>query len=181
MRVLFAYAYHPHPAALKALSLYAPDAERVDTSGPQQTYWREICKRWNGTDDLVIIEQDNEITAEVLPSFAACDKDWCTYSYQGLFQDATLTRSLGCVKFSAALQRRFPSETIAGPNMVWHLIDFRFGMLFHDLHGLESHVHGSIRHFHDYKNDPLHQRGIRPQPVTENNPDGSLKKWQGGI
>lgn len=177
MRVMFAYAYHPHPKAVEAIDLYAPDAERVDTSGDQTNYWREIIKRWDGADDLVIIEQDNEITAEVLPSFTACDKDWCVYSYQGLFPDAVFTRSLGCVKFSAALQRRFPHEMIGSRNIVWHLIDFRIGMLLHDLHGLDSHVHGSVKHFHDYHTDPLYQHNIHEYDIAENNPDGSLKEW----
>jgi len=175
VRVVYFYAYHPHPKALEALDRFAPDTERVDTSGPQNTYWLEICKRWNGTEDLVFIEQDNEITAEVLPSFAECDQDWCTFSYQGLFKDMTLSQSLGCTKFSAELQRRIPHEDIAGPGMVWHLIDFRIGKLF-GMHRLTCHVHGSVKHYHDYRSDPLHQRGLGldKKSITETGSDGSL-------
>lgn len=161
MRVLFCYANGAaHPAAVRALDLYAPNAIRIDTSGPQQIYWRTICKYWDGTDDLVTIEQDNEITAEVLPSFEACDQDWCTFQYKGLFPGSMLQQSLGCTRYSKEMQRRFPHEMIAGPDMVWHLIDFRFGQLFHDLHKMDCHIHGTINHYHDYKRDPLHQRNV---------------------
>ena len=181
MRVIYFYAYHPHPKALEALERFAPDTERVDTTGPENTYWLEICKRWDGSDDLVFIEQDNEITAEVLPSFAECEQDWCTFSYVGLYNNM-LERSLGCTKFSAALQRRFPHEMIAGPGMAWHLIDLRIGKLFTDLHGLQCHIHGSVNHYHDYKRDPLQKNNVIGHDdgtftVTERQPDGRLKVW----
>jgi hypothetical protein len=180
MRVVFCYAGRPHPKALRALDLYAPGAERVDTSGDPTNYWREIAQRWDGADDLVLIEQDNEITAKVLPSFAACDLDWCTYEYDGLF--GKLRQSLGCTKFSAALQRRFPPDVIAGPGMVWFLIDPRIGKLF-GLHNLSCHVHGSVKHYHDYARDPLQRRNVVQNTdgtfdVSERQPDGSLRVWQ---
>jgi len=177
MRVLFCYANGGiHPAAQRALDLYAPDAIKRDTSGAQHTYWRTICEYWDGTEDLVLIEQDNEITAEVLPTFAGCEHDWCTFQYKGLFPGAMLQQSLGCTKFSKEFQLRFPHEMIAGPDMVWHLIDLRFGVLFHDLHGLDCHVHGTINHHHDYKHDRLHQKNIVVNKdgsafVTERMPD----------
>jgi hypothetical protein len=180
MRVVFCYATAPHPKALRALDMHAPGAERVDTSGDPTNYWREIALRWDGSDDLVLIEQDNEITRKVLPSFAACDQDWCTYAYDGLF--GKLEQSLGCTKFSAALQRRFPADMIAGPGMVWHLIDFRIGKLF-GMHGVTCHVHGSVSHYHDYARDPLQRRNVIRNAdstftVTERQPDGSLRVWE---
>jgi hypothetical protein len=159
MRVICCYANNFRPETQEALDLYSPDAIRIDTSGAQENYWHAICRYWTGEEDLVIIEQDNVITASVIPSFEACSQDWCTFQYKGLFPGSMLTQSLGCTKFSAALQRRFPHEVI-GINMVWHLIDFRIGKLFHDLHGLECHVHGEIEHLHDYKSDPLQKRSV---------------------
>lgn len=165
----------------RALDRYAPDAERVDVSGDQANYWHEIRDRWNGTEDLVVIEQDNEITAETIPSFEACDQDWCTFAYDGIY--GQLDHSLGCTKFSARLQRRFPHETIAGDGLVWHLIDLRIGKLFHDLHKLECHVHGTVKHHHDYLTDPLQQRNVIRNgdgtfTVTERQADGSVTVWE---
>jgi hypothetical protein len=183
MRILCCYANNFTPETQLALDLYAPDAERVDTSGPQHNYWREICKRWDGTDDLILIEQSIEITPEVMPAFSKCEHDWCTFGYNGLF--GKLEQSLGCTKFSAALQRRFPHDVIAGPNMVWHLIDFRIGKFF-GMHGLTCYVHGSVEHHHDYVHDPLQKRNIIQNndgtfTVTERQNDGTLKVWENCI
>ena len=177
-RVLLSYAYgRLDPRTDRSVDLYAPGHERADTSGDQTNYWREISSRWNGKEDLILIEQDNEIGPDTIPSLEECEYDWCTFSYQGLF--GILEQSLGCTKFSAALQRRFPKETIAGPGMLWHLIDLRIGKLF-GMHGLKCHVHGEIPHHHDYVTDPLQQRLVINNDdgsftVKERQPDGSWK------
>jgi hypothetical protein len=182
LRVLCCYAYgRLHPETVRALGKYAPQAELVDVSGDQANYWNEIRDRWDGTEDLVIIEQDNEITAGTLPSFEACDQDWCTFAYGGIY--GQLQGSLGCTRFSAAFQRRFPHETIAGDGLVWHLIDLRMGKLFCDLHKLKPHIHGTVTHHHDYVRDPLQQRNVINNgdgtfTVTERQSDGSVKVWE---
>lgn len=61
-----------------------------------------------------MIEHDIEIHAGVLPSLAACDRDWCTFPYpQQPGLNFACTQALGCARFSAALQRAvpFPPET----------------------------------------------------------------------
>jgi hypothetical protein len=37
--------------------------------------------RWNGDDDLVIVEHDNTFTAEQLQSFEDCQEPWCSFGY----------------------------------------------------------------------------------------------------
>jgi hypothetical protein len=82
MRILCGYVDGSlQPEAAGALAEFAPDADLLDFTGDAQAYWRAMCERWNGNDDLVVIEQDNVITSEVLPSFAACGQPWCCFYY----------------------------------------------------------------------------------------------------
>lgn len=158
MRVLCAYT-SLHPAAAAALAAYAPDADLVDVSGSKLDYWRAIAERWDGTDDLVIIEQDNEIDERVLPSFAECPEPWCTFSYPIFRTSVDLTIGLGCVRFSAGVQKMASAEKIAegfalctacqGGGCWWHL-DSRIAELLKYRYGLRQHVHGQIAHHHDY-------------------------------
>lgn len=158
MRVLCAFT-GLHPATAAALALYAPDAGLVDVSGSKFDYWHAIRDRWDGTQDLVIIEQDIEIHAEVLPSFAACPEPWCTFSYPIFRTSVDLTIGLGCVRFSAGVQRMVSAEKIAegfvlcatckGGGCWWHL-DSRIAELLKYKAGLRQHVHGTVTHHHDY-------------------------------
>ena len=67
------------PGTKESLGMYAPDALIIpipadDISRP----WADYAERW-GTDDLVIIEQDVIIHADVLPQFEACPEPWCLF------------------------------------------------------------------------------------------------------
>lgn len=145
MRVLACYV-NRHPIAAEALDKFAPQAERVYTPG-EYGYWQAIADRWTGEDDLVIIEQDNEITADVLPSFAACPEPWCTYAYPiGLYDYNT---ALGCAKFSADCQRIFPVNWISQVPVFWGVVDAAIALCL--MHGrLRPHVHGRLNHYHEY-------------------------------
>ena len=132
MRITCFYA-DLHPACKSSLP---PDTELVYTGGGDDHYWREISRRWDGTDDLVIIEHDIEVHGQVISSFAACESPWCTFPYEygpawpggpHIIDDA-----LGCTRFSAEIQRKFPAETIAAsvsaadglpPVPFWHSCD----------------------------------------------------------
>ena len=70
-----------YPSAARALARYAPGAELVDVSGDDYGYWKQIRRRWTGQADLILVEQDVEITAAVLPAFDACPGLWCTFRY----------------------------------------------------------------------------------------------------
>jgi hypothetical protein len=133
----------------------------VDVSGDPRkggltNYWHAIRERWTGEEDLVTIEQDNVVTAETLPSFEACENDWCCYAYGGPEwvpeRSRRMIYSLGVTKFSASLQRQFPHERIAGDYLAYFLIDERLSTMFR-MAGHMPHVHGDSEHLHDYEAD----------------------------
>ena len=107
-----------HPQTREALEKYAPgyEAEYVGNLAAdldnEYAYWREVKRRWNGVEDLVIIEHDIEINENVLPGFDKCDKDWCTYVYPISDANTWLAYGLGCARFSAKLQRVVTPEVI---------------------------------------------------------------------
>jgi hypothetical protein len=140
----------------------------IDVSRSPTAYWHAIRDRWTGEDDLVIIEQDIEITAETIPSFQSCAAEWCVFGYKGADwlepEDRFMVKSLGCTKFSARLQRTIPASTIAGVYLVWHMIDMRMATVL-GMRGYTPHLHGEVKHLHDYDGEhtPEQQQAIRQQ------------------
>src|ERR1700735_3490384 len=106
MTVLFCYV-KPNPKSVASVRAYAPEALMTDVSKDQWAYWTAITAHWKGLDDLVTIEQDIEITAEVIPGFDACPEPWCVYEYKpaGIF-GFMLRQSLGCTRFRKELQQK---------------------------------------------------------------------------
>jgi hypothetical protein len=161
MRVLACYT-DMHPAAARSLADFAPQAELVDVTGDDHAYWREIRARWDGTEDLVIVEQDIEIAEGVIESMAECDQDWCCYAYRIFRTKVRLRDGLGCTKFSAALQRKINARYIAEGFALcknckgqgcWYHIDCRIAGLLRQ-EGYKPHVHGDVIHHHKY-DEPL--------------------------
>lgn len=158
-RVLCCYVTAVQADCAAALAAFAPGAEYACVAGDDRAYGREIAARWGGTQDLVIIEPDNEITAEVLPSFDACPEPWCTYAYECFPPPETrlFAACLGCTRFSARFQREFSfaERVLAEPctcgeiHDTWRDLDW---VTAHraQLAGFAPHVHGEIRHFHPY-------------------------------
>ena len=101
-----------YPSTARALAAFAPGAELVDVSGDEYGYWHQIRARWTGEQDLVLVEQDVEITADVLPAFAACPSPWCTFSYELRPGWVPSTDACGCARYRAQLQRDVPAEVI---------------------------------------------------------------------
>ena len=149
----------PHPDAMDALARYAAGAELIDVSGDNYAYWREIRSRWTGERDLVIIEQDIEISSDTVASLEQCDQDWCVFAYPIFRRKIRLRVGLGCTKISAAAQRRVSARSIAegfelcrdckGQGCWWHL-DGRISALLKNA-GYSPHVHGDVKHHHDYQ------------------------------
>jgi hypothetical protein len=167
MRVLACYVRgQQSPEAYRALLRYASigSLELISVGHDVSAYWHAIRDRWTGEDDLVIIEQDNVITGEVIPSFQECEKKWCSFSYlgppgmnfNGNEEGRVLKKSLGCTRFTAELQREIPASMISGNEyFVFHLLDMRISRLL-ELSGYSPHVHGEIEHAHNYDYDPEH-------------------------
>jgi hypothetical protein len=156
-RVLFC-CVNPHPDAVAAISRYAPQADTVDVSEDNYAYWRAIRDRWTGERDLIIIEQDIEIGPDTVATMQGCSQDWCCYAYPIFRTKVRLRVGLGCIKISAAAQRRIPAGEITegfgscaacrGKGCWWHLD----GRISHMLKraGFFPHVHGDVTHHHDY-------------------------------
>lgn len=108
MRIACFYA-ELNPVTKAALP---PGTELVWTGADKDHYWRELMARWQSwaRTDLVTIEQDVEIHDQVIPQFEACESLWCTfpYVYDPKLPGQLATGALGCAKFSAECQRKFP-------------------------------------------------------------------------
>jgi hypothetical protein len=153
---------------LEALRKFAPQAKLASTRSDVYAYWRVLKENW-GIDDLVLIEHDIEITAEVIPAFTACDKLWCTYGYRPRLQGGGLPsndiwdRSLGCTKLSLELQRLI---SLGDEPVSWDNLD-------HTLYNqivlhTGSHVHGVVLHHHEPA-DGTWILGV-PLPIVVENP-----------
>ena len=125
-----------HPRTYRALVKYVPigTLELVNVNGNVSNYWHAFRARWQGAFDLMTVEQDNVITAEVIPSFESCEEPWCVYEYDGPPHlepdDRILKASLGCTRFSRELQRDVPITEISVEDyFTWHLIDFRVAVV----------------------------------------------------
>ena len=162
MKIICCYSKEPHPKTLEAIALFAPQTEFVKTEG-LFGYGEAIASRWQ-IDDLAVIEGDKEINAEVIPSFTECNEPWCTFSCQTLPEPYTkvTVNGLGCARFTIELQTiTSPSEFICrDPDWLpcrhcnsqgcWNQLDIRMAMAF-DRHGIHSpHVHGQVKHHHEY-------------------------------
>jgi hypothetical protein len=149
----------------EALRRHAPETVYEDTSAGPDAYARMIARYWDADGDLVLIEHDNEITADVLPSFAACSRSWCTFGYE-IFAPPWTTlceTGLGCTRFTPEFRRRinFRDEVLNGlcdtcgkTHSHWGELDYRVAALAEKA-GFPVHVHGTVRHFHPYQpSDP---------------------------
>lgn len=101
-----------HPRTAMALAVLAPGAELADVSGSPFAYWEQISRRWAGTEDLVLIEQDIEIHAGVLPGFGKCQRPWCVYPYQIHDKGTLIDFGLGCTRFRATVQAQVSTRDI---------------------------------------------------------------------
>jgi hypothetical protein len=144
------------PETKEALAKFAPDAELLDFTGDDYAYWHAIKERWTGDEDLVIIEQDIVITESTIPSFEACDQEWCSFGYIAVPHLGRVSACLGCTRFAAKIQREHPLSGITGipwakekTDIPWVSIDVTIGTLLGNS-GFRPHDHGDVEHLHDY-------------------------------
>lgn len=163
MRIICCYASAPHPKTEEAIKKFAPDTEFVKVEG-LFGYPEAIENRWTGESDLVVIESDKEITADVIPSFLACDEPWCTFKYKSFPQPyrREISTGLGCVKFSVEVQREVDTSEFICEDVpwqpcrlcegkgCWRQLDARITMALENHCFDYPHVHGHIRHHHVY-------------------------------
>ena len=134
-----------HRATVSSLATHAPSAELIDVSGSDFDYFAAVLERWTGDVDLIIVEHDQEIHGDVLPSFAACRRPWCVFPYDHMSMGNLLDSGLGCVRFTAELQQAVPFaallDTEAPVPGSWRHLDGQIAALLDDA-GIERHVHG---------------------------------------
>jgi len=148
-----------HPKTLETVNKWAPGAEFVDTSADDYAYCRELKARWNTGQDLITIEQDIEITADVVSSFENCDQDFCVFPYwivmgrkSGPDRRMVCIEGLGCTRFSAALQARVKIRHIFQDDYrKWEDVAHRVWATVRRYGYYMPHVHYPlVTHHHDY-------------------------------
>ena len=166
------------PRVKTALEQHAPAAglevEWVDTTDSQQIYADEMEKRWLGTEDLIIVEQDKEIYSSTLPPLLYCDSLWCGYTFwiNPVPHTSLVLGGFGCTRFSAEVQKMVPVSAFRGKSQI--NIDRRFYDYLIANHGTGCCLHGHVLHHHTYEPRPrvlrervayLRAQGILPPAV----------------
>jgi len=102
------------PATAASLAEHAPAAEIIpipadDISRP----WADYAERW-ATDDLVVIEQDVIIHADVLPQFQSCPEPWCLFParHYATGPDGWMTTGILCNRFRREFMEAVPVEAV---------------------------------------------------------------------
>lgn len=154
-------------------------AEIVDVNGDDFAYWREIRSRWQGEKDLVLIEQDIEVCEGGVEEMLACEHDWCCYAYTIFRTRQRLRYGLGFTKFSARAQRLVNARRIAEGFALcsmcqgkgcWYHLDGRIAELLRKEGKLKPHVHGDVKHHHDYDSEPQ-AVPVAGRPIERHDPD----------
>ena len=145
-----------HPATARLLNLYAPDHRRVRIDPlDDAAYWALLAYEWRQPGDLLIVEQDVGIHADVIPSLTLCREPWCGYPYPIGEQ---LLVCLGCTRFTAELKAAEPDlleavgkdDSAGMPARHWKYLDVK--ILDHlRVRGYQQHRHDPpVRHYHRY-------------------------------
>lgn len=143
-----------HP---KAKASFPPEVELLDFTGNEFAYWQAIYERWTGEEDIIVLEQDIEITPDVISSFENCERLWCTFEFDAIWrphpsaesEPRVIRDALGCARFRAEAQRRTPMTGPWSQKIPWRILDRHMSVLLR-VHGMEPHVHGKVRHHHSY-------------------------------
>lgn len=143
------------PRTAQLLDEHAPGHRRVYVGQTTESYWELLAAEWQKPGDLILVEQDNALRADVIPSFDACDGVWCGFPYPIGEQ---LLVCLGMTRFREELKLAEPDllEVVGldgtgglRPKM-WQRLDIR---LMEELHhrGYSAHEHlPATEHFHKY-------------------------------
>jgi hypothetical protein len=133
------------------------EPEWADTSATLQTYAAELEKRWDGQEDLIVVEQDKELHQGCLPELLACAQPWCAYVFwiNPVPHTTLVLGGFGVTRFSREIQRLVKVSDFAGE--VQHGIDRRFYDHLLTL-SIPCHLHGYVQHHHVYEPRPFRVR-----------------------
>lgn len=170
MKIICCYRSMEERSAI-ALAKYAPETEMINTSSSIYDYPNAVAERWTGEEDLVVIEEDKEITAEVIPAFKGCNHLWCSFDYHIYPPEFRryVKIGLGCARYSAEIQRMVdPSEFMDSRDDpgwgwcsqckgagCWMHLDARIARAIRSKKDefdwpIDVVVHGRVEHHHDY-------------------------------
>lgn len=116
MKILYS-TVNAWPASLRAIERHAKEYEVVQIdSGDWRGYWRAIADRW-GQDDLLLVEQDIVLHAEVIPGLEDCPDPWCLYPYRHPSRPGGwMDFALGCTRFRKEFQQSVTIRDVAEAN-----------------------------------------------------------------
>ena len=151
-----------HPRTHDALTAYAPDAEWVRLTSRVDAYYDLLAGAWADGQGFLLVEQDIEIHASVVPEARTCPEPWCTWPYPGPgfageTGDPLLYESLGCVRFSSELLAAEPDlmDEVGGvsegmPPRDWRRLDVTIAPRLR-WRGYAAHRHWpAVVHHHRY-------------------------------
>lgn len=145
-----------HPVTARLLNRYAPGHERVRIDpADSEAYWRLLADQWHEPGDLLIVEQDVGIHADVVESLAACPEPWCGFPYP---IGAQLLVCLGCTRFTAELKAAEPDllEAVGQdgtgglPARAWQRLDVRILDHLRERGYRQHEHHPAVKHYHRY-------------------------------
>ena len=124
-------------------------------SGSDSAYWHELHSRWDGKEDLVVVEHDMVPAYNVIDEMQSCGRKWCTSPYL-IGGRLLIEQGLGCTRFSKELQQELPDAIWqAGepkgeqePPRAWWTIDHRLNHVLRKA-GVIPHTHQQSIHLHD--------------------------------
>jgi hypothetical protein len=135
-----------------------------------RSYWEFLSRLWAKGESVVLVEHDIEVHSGVVPGFESCPEPWCVHPFSRLLPGphstwdgdgwsagiALLTKSLGCVRWSAELMAAEPDlmEEVgeyAFPGLPaghWRRLDDGIAQIL-EAHKYSVHVHSpEVRHHH---------------------------------
>lgn len=155
MNVVAVSAGDPHPAHLAALR--GLSVRRVNLAGDPYAYGRLLGELWATGEEFCVVEGDIAPQPATLAGLAGCPREWCPCPYPGP-GGVTLTRSLGCTRFSAGLLAAHPTlvadalgvdDSTDTPPGHWARLDVRVAGLL-TAAGVNPHPHPAVAHHHNY-------------------------------
>ena len=144
-----------HPLAREGLLRHFPDAELVRLSRAPDAYYSFLSAEWASGVGFVVVEQDIEIHADVVPQLEACSEPYCVFPYSGPIGDGQgdplLYNSLGCTRFSSALLAELPSLMAELPVRDWRRLDAHIWPALQGA-GVTPHFHWPVvKHHHVFE------------------------------
>jgi hypothetical protein len=159
-----------HPLTRSSLTGLSSRTVFTRLGSDDRSYWEFLSRLWAKGEAVVLVEHDVEIHPHVLVEAESCDCDWATWPFARLLPgphstwDGTewsagiplLTKSLGCVRWSAELMAAEPDlmeevgEMSCGgvPAGHWKRLDDAIAQIL-EARGYSVHVHSpEVRHHH---------------------------------